>query len=73
MPSCRRSSTWRVPSAPARSGVHSGVTAGGEKDPTGCWLSDEDAASARATVEAAGLVCVDQPYIADVARALGRS
>ena len=48
--------------------VHSGVTADGERFPAGCWMSDEDAASARATVEAAGLVYVDQPYIADVAR-----
>jgi hypothetical protein len=48
--------------------VHSGATADGERYPVGCWLSDDNAASARATVEAAGLVYVDQPYIADVAR-----
>ena len=51
--------------------IHSGLVADGERDPTGCWLADDDAAAARAIVESAGLVYVDSPYIADVARGLG--
>lgn len=51
--------------------IHSGLAAGGEKDPAGSWLADEDAAAARAIVESAGLAYVDSPYIADVARGLG--
>ena len=45
-----------------------GLAADGERDPTGCWLAEEVAAAARAVVESAGLVYVDRPYIADVAR-----
>lgn len=50
--------------------IQSGLDAGGGKDPTGCWLSDADAAQARAIVEGAGLVYVDQPYIVDAVRDL---
>lgn len=50
--------------------IHSGLTPDGERDPSGCWLPDEDAAAARAAVESAGLVYVDRPYIADAARGL---
>jgi hypothetical protein len=48
--------------------VHSGLAAGGAKDPQGCWLPAEDAAGARAVVEAAGLDYLDQPYVADAVR-----
>lgn len=51
--------------------VQSGLSAAGAKDPQGCWLPPEDAAGARALVEAAGLVYVDQPYIAGAVRARG--
>lgn len=50
--------------------VHSGLTADGDPYPAGCWLAEEDAAAARGVVEGAGLVYVDQPYIADAARGL---
>jgi hypothetical protein len=52
--------------------IQSGRAPDGAQDPRGCWLSEEDAAQARAVVEAAGLDYLDQPYIADVARRLGR-
>lgn len=48
--------------------VQSGLATGGEKDPAGCWLSDADAATARAVVEAAGLAYVDHPPIVDAIR-----
>ena len=44
--------------------VQSGVAEDGRKDPEGCWLSEAEAAAARAVVEAAGLRYVDRPYIA---------
>jgi hypothetical protein len=43
----------------------------GEKDPAGCWLSDEDVAAARRAVEAAGLALVWDASIVDVVRGLG--
>jgi len=49
----------------------SGVAPGGERDPAGCWLAPEAAASARGLVEAAGLRYVGDAYIADAARRLG--
>ena len=48
--------------------VHSGLAAGGEKDPTGCWLPADAAAGARAMVEAAGLEYLDRPYVAGAVR-----
>lgn len=48
--------------------IQSGFTAAGEKGPAGCWLADDDAARARALVEAAGLAYIDHPYIADAVR-----
>lgn len=51
--------------------VQSGLSAAGVKDPEGCWMSPGAAAGARALVEAAGLVYVDQPYIAGAVRARG--
>jgi hypothetical protein len=51
--------------------VHSGLAAGGAKDPEGCWLPAEDAAAARQLVEAAGLTYLDSPYVAGAVRAAG--
>ena len=51
--------------------LQSGLSADGGKDPQGCWLPAEAAAGARTTVEAAGLLYVDQPYIAGAVRARG--
>jgi len=48
--------------------IQSGRDAAGARDPKGCWLPEADAAQARAVVEAAGLVYVDQPFIADAVR-----
>jgi sugar phosphate isomerase/epimerase len=48
--------------------VQSGMDAAGSKDPTGCWLPEDEAAKARTIVEGAGLVYVDQPYIAAAVR-----
>ena len=48
--------------------VHSGLAGDGSKDPEGCWLPPEAAADARAMVEAAGLVYLDQPYVAGAVR-----
>jgi hypothetical protein len=47
--------------------VQSGLTAGGAKDPTGCWLPPEQSQEVRAVVESAGLAFVDDCYIVDVA------
>lgn len=51
--------------------VQSGLSAAGAKDPEGCWMAPDEAAGARAIVEAAGLAYVDQPYIAGAVRARG--
>jgi hypothetical protein len=48
--------------------VHSGLAEDGGKDPEGCWLPPEDAARARAMVEAAGLEYLDRPYLAGAVR-----
>jgi predicted CoA-binding protein len=48
----------------------SGVLPNGADDPRGCWLSPKDLDTARASVEAAGLSFVHEPYIGDVAREL---
>ncbi|HTJ77273.1 MAG TPA: VOC family protein [Acidimicrobiales bacterium] len=50
-----------------QSGLRDG---GGERDPEGCWLADEDLTAARQMVEAAGLVHVHQPYIGAAVRRL---
>ena len=52
--------------------VHSGRNADGAKDPSGCWMPAEDSKRARGLVESAGFVYIEEPYIADVARRLGR-
>lgn len=51
--------------------LHSGLVAGGAKDPEGCWLPAEDAAGARVVVEAAGLTYLDGPYVAGAVRSAG--
>ena len=51
--------------------VQSGRAEDGQRDPEGCWLPDDVAAGARATVEAAGLVYLDRPYIAGAVRQRG--
>jgi sugar phosphate isomerase/epimerase len=48
--------------------VHSGLAEDGGKNPEGCWLPAEDAARARAMVEAAGLEYLDRPYVAGAVR-----
>lgn len=50
--------------------TQSGVSPEGQKDPKGCWLSDEELRSARNQVEAAGLIYITEPYIGDVVREL---
>lgn len=50
--------------------TQSGVCPDGQKDPKGCWLSDEELRSARNQVEAAGLIYITEPYIGDVVREL---
>jgi hypothetical protein len=49
--------------------IQSGLDEKGAKDPRGCWLPTEEVGRARETVEAAGLVFIAEPYIADVVRA----
>lgn len=44
----------------------SGVSRDGAKDPTGCWISEDESHAARSVVEAAGLEYVDDTYIVDV-------
>ena len=51
--------------------LQSGLTGSGEKDPTGCWLPEEQTRTAREIVEGAGLVYIEQPYIAHAVRNLG--
>ncbi len=50
-----------------------GLTSGGGKDPAGCWAPPEQSRQARDLADAAGLAYVGAVYIADAARALGRS
>lgn len=45
----------------------SGLTSEGAKDPRGCWLPAAESQRARALAEAAGLLYVDDRYIADAA------
>lgn len=51
--------------------VHSGLGEGGVADPEGCWLPADDAAAAKAVVEAAGLAYLDRPYVAGAVRSTG--
>jgi predicted CoA-binding protein len=46
----------------------SGRASTGAKDPTGCWMPDDESRQARQIVESAGLRYFEQPYIADVVR-----
>jgi predicted CoA-binding protein len=48
--------------------TQSGVSAAGVKDPTGCWIPQEELRSNRDLVESSGLNYVTEPYIGDVAR-----
>ena len=48
----------------------SGLDSTGEKDTQGVWLPESDMQKASAVVEAAGLVFIHAPYIADAARGL---
>jgi len=50
--------------------LQSGRTGTGARDPTGCWLSDEDARTARHAADAAGLALITEPGIVEVARSL---
>ena len=49
----------------------SGLAGAEEKDPYGVWLPESDARDASAVAEAAGLMFVHAPYIADAVRRLG--
>jgi predicted CoA-binding protein len=48
--------------------LQSGLSAEGQRDPKGCWLSEADSRQARAVVEAAGLAYVDDRYLPDEVR-----
>src|SRR5262245_49217347 len=48
-----------------------GLTSGGGKDPSGCWVPPEQSRQARELAAAAGLGYIDDAYIADAARARG--
>lgn len=48
--------------------VQSGYSAENLRDPTGCWMSESLTREVRGQIEAAGLICVTEPYIATVAR-----
>jgi predicted CoA-binding protein len=48
----------------------SGLDSTGVKDPEGVWLAESEAQEASAVVQAAGLVFVHTPYIADTVRRL---
>jgi predicted CoA-binding protein len=49
-----------------------GLNGAGDRDPHGCWSPEEESREARRIVESAGLAYVENPYIADVAREIGR-
>jgi predicted CoA-binding protein len=49
--------------------VQSGLASDGTADPRGTWMPVERSAAGRQAVEAAGLAYLEQPFIADVARA----
>ena len=48
-----------------------GLTSGGGKDPSGCWVSQEESRQARELAAAAGLAYIDDVYIADAVRSRG--
>jgi predicted CoA-binding protein len=48
-----------------------GLTSGGGKDPSGCWVPPAESQRARELAAAAGLAYIDDVYIADAARARG--
>ena len=48
-----------------------GLSSGGGKDPSGCWVPPEESRQARALAAAAGLGYIDDMYIADAVRARG--
>jgi predicted CoA-binding protein len=48
--------------------LQSGRADGGASDPKGCWLPEDESSRGRQTVEAAGLVYIDDIYIADAVR-----
>ena len=48
-----------------------GLTSGGGKDPSGCWVPPKESRQARELAAAAGLAYVDDVYIADAVRARG--
>jgi len=50
----------------------SGLAGNGAKDPEGCWVPEDESREARKIVESAGLAYVDDTYIADAVRGLGR-
>jgi hypothetical protein len=50
----------------------SGLTSDGARDACGCWLSQEDSRQARAAVERAGLLYLDDRYIVDAVNELSK-
>jgi predicted CoA-binding protein len=46
----------------------SGLVAPGQKDPRGCWISEDEAHYAAEVAEAAGLLLLHEPHIADAVR-----
>ena len=48
--------------------TQSGKNVHGESDPQGCWVPPQELEAAREMVQAAGLLYVSEPYIADMAR-----
>jgi predicted CoA-binding protein len=46
----------------------SGTASSGADDPKGCWVAESESEQARQIVESAGLVYLEQPYIADAVR-----
>jgi hypothetical protein len=46
-----------------------GLTSGGGKDPSACWVSPQESRQARELAAAAGLAYIDDVYLADAARA----
>ena len=48
-----------------------GLTSGGGKDPSGCWVPPEQSSQVRELAVAAGLAYIDDVYIADAVRARG--
>lgn len=51
--------------------VQSGLSSDGRKDAKGCWMAQQELRLAENEVKTAGLNLITQPYIGDVARAIG--